>query len=144
LALATSSGCASSDPTLERRGGPLPDGSAGAPGCVPDAGPAIPFCDALTVIRDKCQRCHGDPVDKGAPVSFLTYEDTQRQYFKTDKKWWEVMTQAVRNDFMPYVALNNPPTSLMPPVEPLTADEKATLLGWLNQCAKPEGGTDCP
>jgi hypothetical protein len=45
---------------------------------------------------------------------------------------------------MPYVALNDPPTSLMPPVEPLTAEEKATLLAWLEQGAEPEGGTDCP
>jgi hypothetical protein len=45
---------------------------------------------------------------------------------------------------MPPVALNQPPTNLMPPVEPLTADEKTTLLGWLEQGAKPVGGTDCP
>jgi hypothetical protein len=32
----------------------------------------------------------------------------------------------------------------MPPVEPLTASEKATLLGWLKQGALAEGGTDCP
>ena len=45
---------------------------------------------------------------------------------------------------MPYVALNEPPFSLVPPVEPLTADEKDTLLGWLKQGALPEGGTNCP
>lgn len=54
------------------------------------------------------------------------------------------MLDAVAKDFMPFVALNEPPTNLMPPVEPLTVDEKATLLGWLEQGALPEGGTDCP
>ena len=45
---------------------------------------------------------------------------------------------------MPYVVLNEPPNPIMPPVEPLTASEKATLLGWLKQGMKPEGGTNCP
>ena len=45
---------------------------------------------------------------------------------------------------MPYVALNDGPDPIMPPVELLTATEKATLLGWLKQGMKPEGGTDCP
>jgi hypothetical protein len=148
LFIALVAGCASDDPDLERRGGPLPDpsgdGGSGQGTAGSDSGPIVPFCDALAVIRAKCQRCHGDPVAHGAPVSFLTYEDTQGPYYTTDSRWWEVMITAVTKDFMPYVALNEPPTSIMPPVEPLTPDEKATLLGWLHQGAKPEGGTDCP
>lgn len=143
--------CSNDDTSLERRGGPLPEampdppssmaGGAGAGGA---SGDGIAFCDALQVIQAKCQRCHNDPQQNGAPVAFLTYEDTQANYFETERKWFEVMLEAVSEDFMPFVALNKPPTSLMPPVEPLTVEEKATLLGWLKQGALPEGGTDCP
>jgi hypothetical protein len=108
------------------------------------AGEHVPFCAALQVVRDKCQRCHTDPPENGAPVPFLTYDDFQRPYGTSDRKYWEAANDAVERDIMPYVALNEPPTSLMPPVEPLTADEKATLLGWFSQGATPEGGTDCP
>ena len=140
-------GCAD-DPKLTHEGGPVPTptgdgGSADAGGAPATSGEPIPFCDALTVIRAKCQRCHGDPLQHGAPVPFLTYEDTQAQYYVTDQKWFEIMVKVVGNGSMPYVALNDPPASVTPPVEPLTADEKATLLGWLQQGAKPEGGTDC-
>jgi hypothetical protein len=96
------------------------------------------------VIRAKCQRCHQSPVQHGAPVPFMTYEDTQAPYYTTDRKWSDVMVDAVDRGIMPDVTQNDPPTSLMPPVEPLTADEKTTLLDWLAQGAKPEGGTDCP
>ena len=125
---------------------PAEMGSGGAAGVGGTGGgePPVAFCAALGVIRAKCQRCHRSPPQNGAPVPFLTYADTQAPYYASDQKWSDVMLGAVTRDFMPYVALNDPPTSLMPPVEPLTADEKATLLGWLGQGAKPEGGTDCP
>ncbi len=139
LTLLVALGCSASDTSLQRQGGPLPgEGGAGA------TGDAVLFCDALAVIRAKCQRCHGDPPAHGAPVPFLTYADTQAPYFDTKMKFTDVMLPAVQRDFMPYVALNDPPTSLMPPVEPLTAEEKTTLVGWLQQGALPQGGTDCP
>ena len=140
IAFALGFGCSAGDTKLERRGAMLPDDNVA--GAAPD-GP-IAFCDALTVIRAKCQRCHQNPPENKAPVAFLTYEDTQAPYFDTNLPWWQVMQGAVDRDFMPFVDLNDPPTSLMPPVEPLTVDEKATLLGWLNQGALPVGGTDCP
>jgi hypothetical protein len=141
IALALGFGCSGSDTTLERRGGMLPDDGASGAG----AGDGqITFCAALTVIRAKCQRCHQEPPQNKAPIAFLTYADTQAQYFDTTLAWWEVMQGVVDRDAMPYVALNEPPTSLKPPVEPLTVDEKATLLGWLNQGALPLGGKDCP
>jgi uncharacterized membrane protein len=122
-------------------------GSSGDSGGT-DAGGAssggVAFCEALTVMRAKCQRCHQSPPQHGAPVPFLTYEDTQAQYYMTNQKWSDAMVAAVARGFMPDVAQNDPPVSLMPPVEPLTADEKTTLLDWLAQGARPEGGTDCP
>lgn len=133
-------GCSGSDTTLERRGGPLPEEAAGGA----DSSPPITFCEALTVMRAKCQRCHQDPPKNGAPVPFLTYDDTHARYYATDMKFSDVMPGAIERGFMPYVALNDGDNPIMPPVEPLTPEEKATLLGWLKQGALPVGGTDCP
>jgi hypothetical protein len=146
LAVAPGVACTDNDYELERRGSSTPptavkepaDGGAGA------SSEAIPFCDALTVVRAKCQRCHGDPLQNGAPVAFLTQADFQEPYYTSELKWWEVAVDVVGRDVMPYLVPNNPPTSLMPPVEPLTAAEKDALMGWLKQGALPEGGTDCP
>ena len=137
-------GCSASDTKLERRGGPLPDGAGGGGGGGADSGPPVSFCEALTVIRAKCQRCHQDPPRNGAPVAFLAYEDTQAPYVDDTFKYSDVMLLAVERDFMPYVALNDGDNPIMPPVAPLTGDEKATLLTWLKQGALPMGGTDCP
>jgi hypothetical protein len=148
--LGLASACADNDTSLERRGGPLPttdpeltgaagagvDGAAGGSGL-------IPFCDALKVVQAKCQRCHTDPPENGAPVPFLTYEDFHRPYGESSFEYWEVAVGVVEKDIMPYVTLNDPPTSIMPPVERLTVEEKATLLGWLNEGAQPVGGTEC-
>lgn len=136
------------DTELERRGGPLPDTSdGGAPGSETGGeggdGP-IAFCAALKVVRAKCQRCHGDPLTNAAPVPFLTYDDFNAPYGTSTQTYGEVAVRVVEADIMPYVALNEPPDPIMPPVQPLTAAEKATLLGWLKQGRMPEGGTNCP
>jgi hypothetical protein len=133
-------GCSESDTKLERRGGPLPEGVGGGA----DSGPPVSFCQALTVIRTKCQRCHQDPPKNGAPVPFLDYDDTQAPYVDDTLKYSDVMLLVVERDFMPYVTLNEGDDPIMPPVEPLTGDEKATLLGWLRQGALPLDGTACP
>jgi hypothetical protein len=155
FALAATQACAE-DPTIERSGGPevgpQGDGGAGVVDVPSGAGTAaggtsqgpVAFCAALTVVRAKCQRCHGSPLQNGAPAPFITYEDTQAPYYATTQKWTDVMGGAVMRGFMPYVALNDPPTSLTPAVQPLTVEEKATLLGWLSEGALPEGGTNCP
>lgn len=148
LASLASSGCGSDDPVVVRRGGELPDtngtGGEGAAAGGADSGAEVAFCDALEVMRAKCQRCHGDPLENAAPVPFLTYEDTQARYYDTERKFSDVMPSVVERDIMPYVSLNDGPTPIMPPVEPLTVEEKATLLAWLKQGALPAGGTDCP
>jgi hypothetical protein len=156
--LALTAGCSSDDYQLERKGGPVPNGpvqdpTAGAGGggsASNDAGAGgeagadpIAFCKAFVVVQNKCQRCHGDPLANGAPVAFLKQEDFQAQYYDTEFRWWEISVGMVERDKMPFVALNGPPTNLQPPVEGLTVDEKATLVGWLKQGALPEGGTQC-
>jgi hypothetical protein len=147
LVLVFISACSSEDPVVERRGGPIPEASPETPGAsgAPSGDSPITFCAALEVARAKCQRCHANPPKNGAPVPFETYEDFQAPYGSSSGiTYGEAAVRLVREDIMPYVFLNEPPTSLMPQVSPLTADEKATLLGWLEQGAKPEGGTDCP
>jgi hypothetical protein len=47
------------------------------------------------------------------------------------------MRDAVASDYMPYVTLK-----LDPPVEPLSCEEKATLLAWLDAGAPPPPETD--
>lgn len=130
------------DPDGVHDGEPAPGASGSGSEGGGSSGDAVPFCAALQVVRDKCQRCHSDPPANGAPVPLLTYEDFQRPYGA--EKYWQAAAEAVERDVMPYLALNEPPTSLSPPVEPLTKDEKTTLLGWLERGAQPEGGTDCP
>ena len=142
--------CGSDDPELNRKGGPIPtppDTSMAAGGEGGNAGSgngeAITWCQARTVLKANCQRCHQDPMKNGAPIALLTYEDTQGPWSATELVH-DVMLRAVEEGFMPYLALNDPPTSLMPPVSPMSAPDKATLIAWLKQGAKPVGGTDCP
>ena len=158
--------CADHDAEMDRVGGPLPDGgdasggsagssggsagSAGSAGAAGDAAadanpcpaidpsivnPAFP-CEIEAIIVAKCQRCHTDPPENGAPFPLLTWQDTQEEYFLTPI--WKRMHNAVSTGFMPFVAL-----PLDPPVEPLTPQEKETLLEWL-ECALPVEAQTCP
>jgi hypothetical protein len=133
------------DPDVEREGGMLPPDPGGQGGTDAGNGPTIAFCAAFEVVAAKCQRCHEDPPRFGAPVPFLSIDDFHRPYGNSgSKQYFQAAIEQVEADLMPYTALNDPPTSLMPKVESLTSDEKATLLGWLKQGAVAEGGTDCP
>jgi len=108
-------------------------------------GAPVPFCSAFEVVKAKCQRCHGETLEFGAPVPFLGVDDFHRPYGSSSVvQYWDVAIDQVESDSMPYVGVNEPPTSAMPPVEALTSEEKTTLLGWLRQGATAEGGTDCP
>jgi hypothetical protein len=115
------------------RAGESANGSASGAGA---SGSAPTFCEALEVIRRKCQRCHADPPANGAPFSLLTYDDTQ----VVDRRGvprFERMRAAVESDYMPATFLE-----LEPPVAPLESAEKALLLAWLER-AEPAGGTRC-
>lgn len=133
-------GCSSDDPT---ESDPSGGGSAGTSGGGGSGDSAIPSC-VLPIVQDKCQGCHGDPLQHGAPVAFFTANDFQDPYFDSGLKWSEVAADRVESDIMPFVALNDGSNPIMPPVEPLTPDEKTTLLDWLKAGALPEGGKDCP
>ena len=140
---ATLSSCASDDPKVERRGGELPPDDSEA-WCTRGLGEPVPFCDVMTILRAKCQMCHQDPPLYAAPVAFMTYEDTQQEYYDHERHFPEIMIKAVETDFMPFLGLNGMEGGPPEPAQPLTPEEKTTLLTWLKQCAPPTGGTDCP
>jgi hypothetical protein len=145
LLVATSlTGCASDDPEVERRGGDLPPEEGSEDWCTRGSGEPVAYCDVQAILHAKCKVCHQAPPLHGAPVPLLTYEDTQQQYYTTDRRYPEMMLKAIESDFMPLLDLNGTVNGPMPPAEPLTAAEKETLLTWLRQCAPPTGGTDCP
>jgi len=84
------------------------------------------WCAARVVIQAKCQRCHGEPTENGAPFALVTYADTQ----VTDRKGvprYERMKAAVESAYMPPQFLE-----LSPAVQPLTASESDTLITWLS------------
>jgi hypothetical protein len=119
----TDSGGASSDGLSATGGGE-------ALGMQPDA------CAARVVLRDKCQRCHQDPTQNGAPFSLLSYADTQ----VVDRKGvprFQRMKAAIESDYMPPTFLE-----LEPAVEPLTDSERTTLLNWLSHDPPPDN-SDC-
>jgi hypothetical protein len=81
----------------------------------------------LEVLERKCQRCHRDPPLNGAPFPLLSYDDTQRSVFAgSELLIYEQMGIVVENEIMPPVGL-----PVEPPVEPLTAAERETLLDWV-------------
>ena len=109
----------------------------GAPTSAADSGaPAdSEWCAADLVLSHKCRRCHQDPPKNGAPFSLLTYADTQ-VVDRQGKPRFVRMADAVSSGYMPAQFV-----SLDPPVEALTAEERATLLGWCDAGAPP--GADC-
>jgi hypothetical protein len=86
-------------------------------------------------LQDKCQRCHRDPPENGAPFALITYADTQVKHDTTPR--YELMQAAVTSGFMPFVA-----AELDPPVASLTCEQKETLLAWLEADAPPAPSDD--
>ncbi len=134
-------------------GGEVPDLSAGAgaaSGAGSDAGAGgaaggeqiVQWCAAYAIINCACQRCHQNPPIHNAPLPLVTYADTQGPYqgSSVQKTVWQEMQIVVANHYMPFTG----PPILEPPVEPLTDAQQSTLLMWLGQGARDEGGQDCP
>ena len=112
-----------------------------------DAGAAgasdkVSWCSAYAVINCVCQQCHQKPPLNGAPIPLLTYADTQAPFPNktSDKEVWKEIQIDVASGSMPYTG----DKTIMPPVQPLTDDQKNTLLTWLAQGAHDEGGQACP
>lgn len=127
--------CAHSEPVdVTASGGAVNDHIAAAGG---EALGELPdWCAARTVLRDKCQRCHQDPTQNGAPFPLLTYADTQ----VVDRKGVprsEKMKAALDSDYMPPTFLQ-----LEPAVEPLQESERSALVSWLSS-DPPLDNPDC-
>jgi hypothetical protein len=71
----------------------------------------------------------------------MTYADTQAPFPNATSTGtvWQEMQGVLGNRFMPYTGDN----TVMPPVQPLTDEQQATILAWLAQGATDEGGQTC-
>jgi hypothetical protein len=99
----------------------------------------IRWCEALAVLRAKCQRCHDAPPKLGAPFPLLTYAHTQGEYPPgSGQAVHRRMLTMIRYRTMPPLALE-----LDPPVEALDAREQDVILAWLEDGAFAYGGEDC-
>jgi uncharacterized membrane protein len=109
-------------------------------GAAAEAEPALAsaWCQARSVLTQKCQRCHGETPEHGAPFSLVTYEDTQLVNAKGTPRYERIAT-AVSSDFMPPSFLE-----LTPSVEPLTELERAALLDWCDGGAPGPMAADPP
>lgn len=97
-------------------------GVAGA-SAVDEPGSAL-WCLARGVLEAKCQRCHGDPTERGAPFSLVSFDDTQLTNNR-GKPRFELIAEAVSSELMPPLYLK-----LDPPVAALDELERANLLAW--------------
>jgi uncharacterized membrane protein len=123
LALAAAFGCGN---------GEDPEGSGGN-----SAGGGPSWCQVSGVLAAKCVRCHVGEGLNGAPFPLVTYDDTQ--VVDAPGVRWVRMQEMVQVGAMPPLD-----AMVSPPVQPLTANEKAVLVEWFEAGAEPVGGTDCP
>lgn len=87
-------------------------------------------CDVFTVLQNNCQSCHQDPPKVGAPYPLLTFEDTRELHGMTMTPRWRRMGQVVESNFMP-IGMT------------MSAEDKQTLLDWVDACAPPAEGMGC-
>ena len=93
----------------------------GASGPVTEA--ELTYCDIVPILAAKCERCHGNPPDHGAPFPLVTYADTQEPSplpSDPERKRSADMLSAVESNYMPFMGL-----PLDPPVSPLTCQERS-------------------
>lgn len=95
------------------------------------------WCAVVAILRNKCQICHQSPTRHGAPFALVTYQDTQLRDARGEVRF-EQMASAIDSEYMPPQFI-----TLDPPVLPLTADERATLLAWCAQGAVSNEDTVC-
>src|SRR5438876_2888801 len=105
-------------------------GAGGAPSS--GGGGQLP-CAIASVLAGKCQSCHGATPLYGAPMSLMTYANTQAPAFSNPSlKVWQMMQMRVHST-----------TSPMPPAgqPPLATTELAALDSWFSAGAP--AGTAC-
>jgi hypothetical protein len=87
-------------------------------------------CEVATVLADKCQYCHGDPLTGGAHFPLLGFEDAADVFGTQGKRRWESMAVVIEPDGAPHMPYGDSPQ--------LTPTELTTLRDWLADCAPPE------
>jgi hypothetical protein len=101
----------------------------------PEPARGIP-CDVQAVLDAKCRRCHGAVLQNEAPYHFMTID--QIHEVRGGRPVYDRMRTVLEDDFMPPVF-----AAFDPPVEPLTAAEKATLLQWVTAGAPADPNPQC-
>jgi len=129
-------GACSSNPSEGCLAGPCTGGAGAAAACPIDPQTGDFPCEVFAVVHQRCNPCHQDPPQNGAPFPLLTYEDTQQAYTPGKLRFQQMYDQ-----IQPAAAPR------MPLGGSLTDAELATLAGWLAACAPPEpqgAGCACP
>jgi hypothetical protein len=96
---------------------------------------ATGWCDAIGVIKDHCQECHGAARKFGAPMSMVTYDDLQKPAVTMPtKKVYELVSVRVHSTSSPMPPMNYPR---------LDNTALATLEGWIAAGALPGADPTC-
>jgi len=106
--------------------------TAGLLGC--SSGGAVTYCDVQPIVASRCERCHAEPPEHGAPFPLTDYAATQAHY--QGEPIYERMARAVRSGAMPPVTL-----PVEPPVVDLDEDE-VELIGAWSDAGAPSGDCD--
>ena len=110
------------------------DGAVAPDASKPDAGPAgASFCEVLTIMKARCQACHGAETAAGAPMPLVTYADFQANaVLSPGKKVYEVTQSRMHDTRRP-----------MPPRGVRPAAELNVVDSWVAAGAPPPA-TPCP
>ncbi|HXS18648.1 MAG TPA: hypothetical protein VN764_15730 [Polyangiaceae bacterium] len=87
---------------------------------------SLTYCDVEPVFVATCERCHGTPLQYGAPIELNNYDQVYQ--FRAS------IRSVVKSEYMPYLD-----SDISPPVEKLSETEKDLIVHWVDQ-----GAPDCP
>src|SRR3954469_11243871 len=105
-------------------------GNGGGGGIIPIQQGALP-CDVSDVLVTRCQACHGATPLYGAPMSLITYADTQAaSHSNPSLRVWQMMQMRVHAST---AAEGMPPAGYTP----LASPQLAALDAWFAASAPP-------
>lgn len=84
----------------------------------------VTYCDVEPIFAESCQRCHKTPLEYGAPFALMTYEQAYR--------YRASIGSVIKSEFMPYTG-----STISPPVEELSDEDKDLIISWVDDGAKP-------
>ncbi len=110
-------------------GGTSDPAVVGSAGGGDDVGGAVP-CAVDSVVKSRCQTCHGSTPIGGAPLSLVTLGDFQKDY--TVKSTSQLLGQTMKVYELVRIRVNKEQGTLpMPQGMPLVPTDQATLNAWL-------------